>query len=89
MSANLKISAALVAVFALALAVFGIVRAQGGEEGVVSVAGIGGGHGNREFEICPCFGDRQRSRISSRCPSVSADAQHPVALLPPGKIERL
>jgi protein-disulfide isomerase len=33
-SANLKISAALVAVFALALAVFGVVRAQGGDDGL-------------------------------------------------------
>lgn len=34
MSSNLKISAALVAVFAVALAVFGVVRAQGGDEGL-------------------------------------------------------
>jgi len=33
-SANLKISAALVAVFAVALAVFGVVRAQGGGDGL-------------------------------------------------------
>jgi len=33
-SSNLKISAALVAVFAVALAVFGVVRAQGGDEGL-------------------------------------------------------
>jgi protein-disulfide isomerase len=33
-SSNVKISAALVAVFAVALAVFGVVRAQGGDEGL-------------------------------------------------------
>jgi protein-disulfide isomerase len=33
-SSNVKISAALVAVFAVALAVFGVVRAQGGDDGL-------------------------------------------------------